>query len=57
MSRNKLEEDGAYIINLNEYDLKGTHWIALYVNAENITYFDSFGIEHFLKEIRKPIVN
>ena len=23
-----------------------THWIALYVDAENVTYFDSFGLEH-----------
>ena len=25
-------------------------WIALYVDAENVTYFDSFGIECILKE-------
>ena len=23
-----------------------THWIALYVYAENLIYFDSFGVEH-----------
>ena len=23
------------------------------MNAENVTYFDSFGVEHILKEIRK----
>ena len=22
----------------------GTYWIALYVNGNNITYFDSFGV-------------
>ena len=43
----------AYIINFVEYESLGTHWIALYVIAENVTYFDSFGIEHILKEIRK----
>ena len=36
-SRNNLSKikDGAYIINLDEYESIGTHWIALYVNAEN----------------------
>ena len=23
----------------------GTYWIALYVNAEDVTYFDSVGVE------------
>ena len=30
-----------------------THWIAFCVNAENLTYFDSFGDERIPKEIRK----
>ena len=50
-------KDGAYIINLDEYESIGTHWVALYVNAENVTYFDSFGVEHIPKEIRKFIGN
>ena len=50
-------KDGAYIINLDEYELMGIHWIASYVNAENITYLDSFGVEHIPKEIRKFIEN
>ena len=29
--------------------------MTLYANAENVTYFDSFGVEHILKEIRKFI--
>ena len=48
---------GAYIINLDEYESIGTHWIALYANAKNVTYFDSFGVEHIPKEIRKFIGN
>ena len=32
-----------------------THWIALYVNTENITYSDSFGVEHITQEIAKLI--
>ena len=58
-SRNNLSKikDGAYIINLDEYESIGTHWIALYVNAKNVTYFDSFGVEHIPKEIKKFIGN
>ena len=44
-------KDGAYVINLDEYKLTGTHWIALYVNGNNATYFDSVGVEHIQKEI------
>ena len=34
-SRNNLAKikDGKYVINLDEYKLIGTHWIALYVNG------------------------
>ena len=39
-------------MNLNQL---GTHWIALYVNGNNIIYFDSFGIEHIPNEIYKFI--
>ena len=36
--------DGAYIINLDEYESIETYWIVLYVNAKNVTYFDSFEV-------------
>ena len=47
-SKNNLPKikDRAYIINLYEYESKGTHWIALYVIAKNVTYFDSFRVKH-----------
>ena len=32
---------------------KETHWIALYMNSNAVTYFDSFGFEHIPKEIIK----
>ena len=31
--------------------------MALYVNPKNVTYFDSFVVEHTPKEIRKSIGN
>ena len=50
-------KDGAYVINLDEYSDIGTHWIALYVNNRTVAYFDSFGIEHIPKEVKKVIGN
>ena len=57
-SRDNLSKikDGIYIINLDEYSDIGTHWVALWVN-NNVTYFDSFGVEHIPKEIIKFIEN
>ena len=45
-SRNDLLKikDGAYVINLNEFKSIGTHWIALYVDSNNIIYFGIFGV-------------
>ena len=31
-----------YVLNLDERKSIGTHWIGLYVNRGNVTYFDSF---------------
>ena len=45
-------KDRAYIINLDEYSDIGTHWVALYVHNDDVTYFDSFGVEHIPKEIK-----
>ena len=59
-SRDNLPDktkDGAYAINLDEYSDIETHWIALYVNNKTVTYFDSFGVEHIPKEIKKFINN
>ena len=68
-SRNNLSDKikkGAYVINLDEYEKTGTHWIALFVkpkyttessSSERMVYFDSFGIEHIPKEINKFVDN
>ena len=50
-------KDGAYVINIDEYSDIGTHWIALYVLNNDVTYFDSFGVEHIPKEIKTFISN
>ena len=50
-------KDGAYVINLDEYSDIGTHWVALYVQNNDVTYFDSFGVEHIPKEIKTFIGN
>ena len=66
-SRNNLPnkiKKGAYVINLDEYENTGTHWVALFVkpkyktgssSLERTIYFDSFGVEHIPKEINKFI--
>ena len=58
-SRDNLPKikNGAYVINLDEYSDIGTHWIALYVFNNDVTYLDSFGIEDILKEIKKFIIS
>ena len=59
-SRNNLPkkiEDGAYVINLDEYADAGTHWIALFCNKNEMVYFDNFGVEHVPEEIKKFIGN
>ena len=44
--------DAAYVTNLEEFKFIGNHWIALYVNGNNIIYFDSSEVEHIPKEIK-----
>ena len=41
----------AYVINLDRYKSVGTHWIALYVSNNNVTFFGSFGVERIPKEV------
>ena len=39
--------DRKYVINLHDCKSMRTHWIALYVNGNNVTYSDSFGVYSF----------
>ena len=50
-------KDRAYQINFDEYSDIGTHWVAMYVHNDDVTYFDSFGVEHIPKEIKTFINN
>ena len=58
-------KDGSYVTNLDEYSDIGTHWVALYVGVaspkdvqnNDVTYFDSFRVEHIPKEIKTFIGN
>ena len=59
-SRNNLPKkvkDGAYVINLDKYADVGTHWIALFRNRSEIVYFDTFGVEDVLEEIKVFVGN
>ena len=58
-SRDNLPKikDGAYVINLNEYSDIGTHWIALHLRNNNVTYYDSFGVEHIPNGTKEFIGN
>ena len=59
-SRNNLPnkiKKGAYVINLDEYENTGTHWVDLFIKTKYTVYFDSFGIEQVPKEIKHAIGN
>ena len=66
-SRDNLQKikDGSYRINLDEYSDFKTQWVSLWVSEaspkdvdnNNVTYFDSFGVEHISKEIKAFINN
>ena len=49
--------DGAYVKSLSDHESIGTNWIALHLNAENVSNFEIFGVEYIPKEIKKFIEN
>ena len=58
-SRNNLPNEikkGAYVINLDEHENSGTHWVSLFVKTNEAIYFYSFCIEHIPKEVNKLYV-
>ena len=53
-SRNNLPKikHGKCVLYLDGYKSIGTHCISLYVNGDNVTYFDGLGVEHIPKDIK-----
>ena len=47
--------DGAYVLNLNDKNSKGTHWFSLFADRSTAVYFDSFGIEYIPQEVLNKI--
>ena len=49
--RNNLPriKDGGYVINLNDKNSKGTHWVSLFIDRNSAVYFHSFGIEYIIQ--------
>ena len=39
-------QDGAYVLNLNDKNSKGTYWVSPFIDRNAAVYFDSFGIEY-----------
>ena len=56
-SRNNLPtiKDGAYVINLDDKNSKGTHWGSLFIDRNAMVYFESFGIECIPQEVWNKI--
>ena len=50
-------KDGAYIINLDDKQYKGTRWVSLFIDRNTAVYFDSFGSEYILKNVLNKIKN
>ena len=45
----------AYVKNLHDKSIKGTHWVSLFIVRNKIVFFDSFGIEYIPQEVLNKI--
>ena len=56
-SRNNLRrtKDGVHVINLNDKNSKGTHWISLFFDRNLAVYFDSLSIKYVPQKILNKI--
>ena len=48
-------KDGAYVMNLDDENSKGTHWVSLFTDKNLAIYFDCFGIEYIPQEVLNKI--
>ena len=44
-----------HVINLEDKNSKGTHWVSLFIDKNVAIYFDSFGIEYSPQEVLNKI--
>ena len=50
--------DEAYVINLDDKNSKGTHWMSVLIDRNAFVYFDSLEAEYIsLEVLRKPEIN
>ena len=48
-------KDGAYVINLDDKQIKGTLWVSLIIDKSTDVYLDSFGMEYIPQEVLNKI--
>ena len=48
-------KDGVYVINLDDKQSKGMHWVFLFIGRNMAVYFDSIGIEYIPQEVLSKI--
>ena len=44
MDRLPQRKPGAYVINMDNHDEPGSHWVAVYDDERNVEYMDSYGL-------------
>ena len=44
-------KDGVYVLNLDDNQSKGTHWVSLFIDKNAVVYYVLFEIEHILQEV------
>ena len=56
-SRNNLPrtKDGAYVINLDDKNSNGIHWVSLFIDRNTTGFFDSFGIQYIPQGVLNKI--
>ena len=56
-SRNNLSgiKDGAYVINADDKNSKGTHWVSIFIDRITVIYFNSSGIKCISKKVLNKI--
>ena len=56
-SRNNLSrvKDGAYVINLDNKNIKAIYWVSLFIDRNKARYFESWRIEYIPQELSNKI--